>query len=61
MSGRFSIDELKNAKEAFSTSASSFVNPVVSVDGKAIGTGKPGAVTTALREHYLKASLEAAI
>ena len=57
----FSIDELKNAKEAFSTSASSFVNPVVSVDGKAIGTGKPGAVTTALREHYLKASLEAAI
>jgi len=57
----FTIDELKSAKEAFSTSASGFVNPVVSVDGVKIGTGEPGAIATSLRKTYLRASLSNAI
>src|SRR5690349_5462520 len=38
----FTIDEALSAKEAFITSASSFVQPVVSIDGKAVANGKPG-------------------
>ncbi len=57
----FTIEELKSAKEAFSTSASGFVNPVVCVDGSPIGSGKPGSVARSLRETYLKASLANAI
>ena len=49
----FTIDELMEAKEAFTTSASGFVNPVVKVEGKTIGTGQPGAVSKLLLKHYL--------
>ncbi len=49
----FTIDEAKAADEAFFTSASAFVMPVVEIDGSAISGGKPGAVTTRLREIYL--------
>ena len=49
----FSIDELMDAKEAFTTSASGFVNPVVKVEGKPIGTGQPGEVSKLLLKHYL--------
>ena len=49
----FTIDELMNAKEAFTTSASGFVNPVVKVEGKPIGTGQPGEVSKLLLKHYL--------
>jgi asparagine synthase (glutamine-hydrolysing) len=44
--------EAQAADEAFSTAASIFVMPVVEVDGKAVGTGKPGPVATRLRERY---------
>ena len=44
-------DALK-ADEAFNTSATSLVTPIVSLDGKPIGNGKPGPITTALYEHY---------
>ena len=57
----FSIDELKSAKEAFSTSASGFVNPVVAVNGAAIGDGKPGQIAEALRTSYVTESQAAAI
>ncbi len=40
----FTIAEAQSACEAFSTSASAFVAPVVSIDGKMIGDGKPGRV-----------------
>ena len=53
----FSTDELMSAKEAFSTSASGFVNPVVDVNGTAIGDGKPGHIAEALRESYVAESL----
>jgi D-alanine transaminase len=49
----FSIDEAKAADEAFITSASTFVMPVVSIDGTALGDGTPGHVATRLREIYL--------
>lgn len=57
----FTIDEAKAADEAFYTSASAFVMPVVEVDGAAIGTGKPGPVATRLREIYLEESRKTAI
>ena len=41
---RFTLDEAFAAAEAFYTSASSFVMPVVSIDGHAIGDGRPGPV-----------------
>ncbi len=49
----FSIAEALAAKEAFITSASVFVNAVVSIDGKTVGTGKPGPLTNRLREIYI--------
>jgi D-alanine transaminase len=47
------LDEAFAAKEAFITSASSFVQPVVKVDGREIGNGRPGPVATRLREIYV--------
>jgi D-alanine transaminase len=55
----FSVDELLSAREAFSTSASGFVNPVVNVNGTAISDGEPGHVTTALRASYVAESQSA--
>lgn len=49
----FTVDEAKAAAEAFITSASSFVMPVVEIDGVMIGAGQPGPVTRKLREIYL--------
>lgn len=51
----FTVEELKSAQEAFSTSASGFVNPVVSVGGDNIGDGKPGTVAKTLRQSYISA------
>jgi D-alanine transaminase len=52
----FSITEAYNAAEAFSTSASSFVYPVVKIDGTWIADGKPGAVALELRRLYIEAA-----
>jgi D-alanine transaminase len=49
----FSVDEALRAKEAFITSASSFVQAVVSIDGKKVGEGRPGPMTNRLREIYV--------
>ena len=49
----FSVDEAKEAREAFFTAAGAFVMPAVSIDGVRIGNGKPGPVTTKLRARYL--------
>ncbi|ANT62343.1 D-amino acid aminotransferase [Salipiger sp. CCB-MM3] len=57
----FTIDEAKDADEAFVTSASSFVMPVVEVDGAAVGAGTPGPVATRLREIYLEESMKVAV
>ena len=55
------VEEAKEADEAFVTSASSFVMPVVELDGQAIGTGRPGPVTTRLRGTYLDEMRRAAV
>jgi len=57
----FTIAEAQAADEAFVTSASTFVMPVVKVDGVTLGDGKPGPVALRLREIYLEESLKAAI
>ena len=49
----FTPDEARDAAEAFITSASAFVMPVVSFDGSTIGDGKPGMISTRLRELYI--------
>ena len=49
----FSVDEALAAKEAFITSATVFVQAVVSIDGKKVGNGKPGPMTDRLREIYV--------
>jgi D-alanine transaminase len=49
----FSVDEALKAKEAFITSASAFVQGVVSIDGKTVANGKPGPMTNRLREIYI--------
>ena len=57
----FTISEAKDADEAFITSASAFVMPVVEVDGAKIGKGTPGPVTTRMREIYLEEMRKSAI
>ncbi|MFY0662786.1 MAG: D-amino-acid transaminase [Shimia sp.] len=57
----FTIEEAQGADEAFTTSASAFVMPVVEIDGVALGDGTPGPIATRLREIYLDESLKAAI
>jgi D-alanine transaminase len=48
----FTLEEAYKAREAFVTSASQIVLPVVTIDGHAIGDGKPGPVTIALRREF---------
>jgi D-alanine transaminase len=48
----FSLAEAYAAREAFATSATQIVVPVVRIDGRIIGDGKPGPVATALRQAY---------
>ena len=57
----FTIAEAQDADEAFVTSASTFVMPVVEIDGVALGNGTPGPVAARLREIYLEESRKAAI
>ena len=57
----FSVDEIADAVEAFTTSATTFVLPVVGVDGTPVGNGKPGPVAKKLREVYLEESLKSAV
>ena len=49
----FTPDEAYAADEAFLTSASNFVLPIVEIDGKRVGGGQPGPVVRKLREIYL--------
>ena len=48
-----STEELRTADELFITAATAFVMPIVRVDGAAIGSGEPGAITLRLREDYI--------
>ena len=57
----FSVEEAKQAREAFFTAAGAFVMPAISIDGVKIGDGKPGPISTRLRERYLEAARRDAI
>lgn len=50
----FSLAEAKDAQEAFISSATSFVMPVVKIDDDAVGDGKVGPVARRLREEYVR-------
>ena len=53
----FTVEECYNAAEAFVTSATLFVQPVVKIDDKQIGDGRPGLVAQQLRELYIGMAL----
>jgi Branched-chain amino acid aminotransferase/4-amino-4-deoxychorismate lyase len=57
----FTIAEAQLADEAFITSASNFVTPVVRIDGQALGDGVSGPRALRLREIYIEESLKAAV
>lgn len=52
----FTVAEAKAAREAFITSATNHVMPVVAIDGSPIGNGAPGLLTLKLRANYYAAA-----
>ncbi|WP_413730241.1 D-amino-acid transaminase [Sodalis sp. RH22] len=57
----FSLEEAKNAAEAFVTSSTSFIYPVVTLDGQPIGDGTPGPLTRRLRQLYIGHALAGSV
>jgi D-alanine transaminase len=49
----FTLEEAKTAREAFLTSSSSFVLPIVAIDETPVGNGHPGILSGKLRARYL--------
>ena len=54
----FDIEEAKNSQEAFLTSASTLIAPVIKINDKVIGNGTIGPITKILRETYVKISIK---
>jgi D-alanine transaminase len=54
----FTVAEALAAREAFITGATNPVVPVVAIDDKSVGSGRPGAITLALRDLYLGAEAD---
>jgi D-alanine transaminase len=50
----FSLDEMRRAREAFLTSATSFVKPITRIDGKPVGDGKVGPVVRRLFDIFAR-------
>lgn len=50
----FTVAEAHDADEAFLTSASTFVTPIVAIDGQPVGAGAPGPLAQQLRALYIK-------
>ncbi|RAU44048.1 MULTISPECIES: D-amino-acid transaminase [unclassified Pseudomonas] len=53
----YTLEEAANAAEAFITSSTSFIYPVVSIDGQLVADGKPGKLTQRLRQLYIDHAL----
>jgi D-alanine transaminase len=49
----FTLEEAKTAREAFLTSSTSFVLPIVAIDETPLGNGHPGILCGKLRARYL--------
>jgi len=56
----FTVQEALDADEALMSSATTFVLPIVEIDGKTIGDGKVGPMCKKMREMYIKSALEIA-
>ena len=52
----FTVEEAQGAREAMLTSATTFVTPVVSIDGRPVGDGTPGPIAKRLRQLYIEAA-----
>ena len=50
----FTMEEAQQAREAFITSASQTIMPVVKIDGRPVGNGAPGLTTSALRRDFYR-------
>ncbi|MDP3414723.1 D-amino-acid transaminase [Falsiroseomonas sp.] len=50
----FSLDEMRRAREAFITSATSFVKPITKIDGNPVGDGKVGPVVRRLFDIFAR-------
>jgi D-alanine transaminase len=48
----FTVEEAKRAREAFITSATNILTPVVSIDGEPVANGAPGSITSRLRSAF---------
>ncbi|PCI06145.1 MAG: D-amino acid aminotransferase [Hyphomicrobiales bacterium] len=55
----FTLEEALDAKEAFVTSATAFVMPVVRINEQPLGNGGPGILSSQLRAMYIKRAMEA--
>ena len=55
------LPDAQSASEAFITSATACVMPVVKINASQIGDGKPGKFVTALRDEYIKQAVASAI
>ncbi|MEO0720682.1 MAG: aminotransferase class IV [Pseudomonadota bacterium] len=51
----FSLEEVRGAREAFTTSAGAIIAPVIALDGAPIGDGQPGPVTRQVQRLYYEA------
>ncbi len=54
----FTVEEALAAKEAFITSASTFVIPVIEINAIPIGSGKPSEISSELRKVYIQIALQ---
>jgi len=50
----FTLEDARRAREAFLTSATSFVKPIIRLDGKPVGEGKVGPVTRRLFDLFAR-------
>jgi D-alanine transaminase len=57
----FSLEEAREAKEAFITGAGTLVMPIVSIDGKPVNGGEAGPVAKRLRRLYIEEARRTAI
>ena len=48
------IDELTNASEVFLSATTKRIIPIVKIDGRIVGNGKPGSITSTLYQKFVE-------